>query len=165
MTAQSSAVQGWNFVISSAAYCSGSGLRLTQALTPSAYACSPARVSRGVRLEGSLCSALQADRAKLDVARQSAGADQFGKRATGLSAQDVQLEQPVLCLHPALQDQGIVFVHSIDVRHAVDITQYSRREVQFRQRDGTVVAVPGWWVTASRIGHRHDEQRAEKCQA
>ncbi len=45
IVAESSAVHGWNFVVSSAAYCGGNGLRATQALTPSAYACSPALVA------------------------------------------------------------------------------------------------------------------------
>ena len=100
MTAQSSAVQGWNLAISSAVYCSGSGLRLTQALTPSAYLLQAGARGREYAREGALCTALQADGAKLDVARQRAGADEFGKRATRLPAQDVQLEQTVLCLHP-----------------------------------------------------------------
>ena len=132
MIALSSAVHGLNCVISSAPYCIGSGLRATQALTPSAYACRPAaRRGRECSSERSAARRSPMVRSSTSLASSDAsGADQLRQRAARLAAQHVDLEQPVLCLHPALQEERVVLVESVDVRHAVDVAHDARGPMQ-----------------------------------
>ena len=65
----------------------------------------------------------------------SAPSEQLGQRAAGLPAQYVDLEQAILRLHPALQEERVVFVERKDVRHAVHVAQNPRGTMQPRQSE------------------------------
>ena len=74
---------------------------------------------RGDRRQRCLRRAPQSERPQLDIRRQCGGAEDLGLRAAGLATVHVHLEEPVLCMQPAVEEKQVVFVEREDVRNPV----------------------------------------------
>ena len=104
----STTVHGSTLVTCTVAYCPGSSFRAIQAFTPSAYARSASWVSGESTDETALGGTADAQRPHLDVAGQRTAAEQLRERAGAAPPDHVHLEQPVVGVHPALQEEQVM---------------------------------------------------------
>ena len=73
---------------------------------------------------------MQADGAQLHVGREGGRAEQLGQRAVGLAAAHVHLEQPVLGVHPPLEEEQVVAGPGPDVGDPVAVPVDPGRALQ-----------------------------------
>ena len=69
-----------------------------------------------------LRGAAQPERAELHVPGQRHRPEQLRERAARLTPSDVHLEEPVLRVHPALQEEEVVLVQGVDVGDSIRVT-------------------------------------------
>ena len=129
-TRLSTTVHGATLVTCTAAYCDGSLLRAIHAFTPSAYA-PQVRLGLGRQhRQAALGGAPQPERPQLDIAGQRAAAEQFGERARPRPAANVHLEQPIVGVDPALQEEQVMRILRLDVSDPVVVTDHGRGRAQ-----------------------------------